>query len=142
MKIRTISILIGSVVIVTGLVSLSSISIAKAEKNKNKSSVSLKNVYFLYAANWRGDKGFERRLQRDIANLGFKWTRDKSQAQALVDANTRWSNGAFWGELTFRDLQNRIIWHETAYRPRNSNQMASYTLRDKLRAAVKEARAQ
>ncbi len=135
-----ISYFIGGAMIITGIIALSTISHAKTEKTK--SPTSLKNVYFLYADNWRGDKGFERRLQRDIARLGFKWTRDRSKAQAWVDANTRWSKGAFWGELTFRDPQNRVIWHETAYRPRNSNQMASYTLRDKLRAAVKAARSQ
>ena len=134
-----ISHVLGGIIVVTGIIALSPISHAKTQKSI--SPVSLKNVYFLYADNWRGDQGFERRLQHDIEKLGFRWTREKSKAHALVDANTRWKDGAFWGELTFRDPQNRLIWHETAYRPRHSNQMASYTLRDKLRAAVKAARA-
>ena len=120
--------------------SLSSISSARTVKAE-KSPVSLKNVYFLYANDWSGDKGFARRTQRDIARLGFQWTRDRKKAHALVNADTSWNEGAFWGELTFIDRNGRIIWHETALRPRNSNVMASDRLIDKLRRDVKAARA-
>ena len=139
MKISKLTTFIGSAVIVAGLFSLSAISSARTVKTE-KSSVSLKNVYFLYANNWSGDKGFARRTQRDIAKLGFQWTRDRKKAHALVNADTSWHNGAFWGELTFIDRNGRIIWHETALRPRNSNYMASDRLIDKLRRAVKAAR--
>lgn len=71
-----------------------------------------------------------------MSQMGFAWTRDRDKADAFVEANGDWDNGAFAGTLTIRDRQNKVLWSEQAYRPPNSNLMAFQRLADKLRAAL------
>ncbi len=106
-------------------------------KNAGRGDVaSLRKVRLLAVGSWTGDAGFKRRLQRDMSAMGFRFV-PRSQAQAIVSARTDWNRGAFTGEMWIRDKSGRTLWHETAYRARNSNSMAGAKLASSLRAALR-----
>lgn len=93
-------------------------------------------IKVLYAVQMAGDRGFTRRLMREISQMGFTWTRDKAKADAFVQTNGDWDNGAFAGTLTIRNRAGKVLWSEQARRPQGSNLMAYQRLADKLRAAL------
>lgn len=97
----------------------------------------LRGVRTLWIRDWRGDQTFKRNLQREMRAMGFSFTRDKPRAQAFVAARGDGTRGDFTGELWIWNRAGKTLWHERAYRPRNSNNMAYLRLAGKLRAALK-----
>ena len=95
-----------------------------------------RSVKVLYASQMKGDRGFNRRLMRELTEMDFAWTRDKTKADAFVQTRGDWKNGAFEGTLTIRDRGGKVLWSEQARRPQNSNLMAYQRLADKLRIAL------
>jgi hypothetical protein len=99
-------------------------------------ALALRRVRTLAVGSWSGDRGFRRRMQRDISALGFGWVASARQADAMVSARTSWKRGGFAGELWIRDRAGKLLWHERAFRPPSSNYMASDRLAVSLRRAL------
>lgn len=102
-------------------------------KLKSNSRDELKRVKVLYAVRFGGDAGFARRLQREMTQMGFVWTRDKNRAEGLVEADTKWNDKGFAGHLVIRNRVGKVLWDERALRPHSSNRMAYQRLADRLR---------
>lgn len=108
---------------------------ARASRGAGADARALQKVTRLAVSGWSGDRGFRRRMQRDIGRMGFRFV-DYAHAEALVSARTSWSRGAFTGEVWIRDLKGRVLWHQSARRPASSGVMASDRLAASLRAAL------
>lgn len=128
-----------SVIALCALIFIAQIVQAKTAADNAKASGdanSLRGIRALYISNWRGDRTFKCNLQREMRVMGFSFVANRRHAQAIVSARGGGNRGDFSGELWIRDRAGKTLWHERAYRPRGSNQMAYISLASKLRAAL------
>jgi hypothetical protein len=118
----------------SALVSSASVNPLRAQSRGDVTP--LQKVTKLAIGDWRGDRGFRQRMQRDMSQMGFRFV-PYSQAQAIVSARTSWKNGGFASEMAIRDFKGRVLWRGRAYRPASSGYMASDRLAASLRAALR-----
>ena len=124
------SLIVAVALLLTARATISSASNARGDATE------LRKIRVLAIRSWRGDRTFKTNLQRELRAMGFSFTTEKSRAQAFVKARGGGNEGDFTGELWIYNRAGKLLWHEKAYRPRRSNQMAYQRIAAKLRAAL------
>ena len=109
----------------------------KARSAATKPAVaSMRDVRRVYVSRLQGDRVFARRLIAQMRVMGLRFVRDKARADALLEAQGEYENGAFYGAMKFSDVNGKLLWQARVTRPRGSNYMAYSRLADKLGAAL------
>lgn len=117
--------------------SLVLLSMALALEASAQSKIaSIRQVRKIYLLRMTGDRVFSSRLKKEMQQMGLRFVSAKSDADAVLTGSGQYSEGEFYGQIKFFNLDGKIIWQAKATRPCNSNYMAYSRLADQLRRAL------
>ena len=108
------------------------------EASAKSKIISIRQVRKIYVLRLNGDPVFVSRLKNEMRKMGLQFVNRKSGTDAVLTGNGEYSDGEFYGQIKFFNLDGKLIWQAKATRPRNSNYMAYSRLADQLRRALRK----
>jgi len=106
------------------------------EASAQSKITSIRQVRKIYALRMKGDRVFSSRLKKEMQQMDLRFVSVKSDADAVLTGSGEYSDGEFYGQIKFFNLDGKLIWQAKATRPRNSTYMAYSRLADQLRRAL------